>query len=198
MGVQSKRRLSFPSRLADIRESAWQQEQARMRQGRDRDDGWRRIQVCVEDNSGSDSEARDISERRNENRLSSHHGREKGRTYQSHNKQSMPFYEDYVNAASQHRMTSSYVEHHGMMTEPPPALFTYHNVQKKSCLVEESVEEEEEEIGEEADLGDDCGRGREMSPSSSVKSLQAEARRRFSVGDPCFQFPSQPYVDSPV
>jgi len=221
MGVQSKRRLSFPSRLADIRESAWQQEQARMRQGRDRDDGWRRIQVCVEDNSGSDSEARNISERRNENRLSSHHGRDKGRTYKSHNKQSMPFYEDYVNAASQHRMTSSYVEHHGMMTEPPPALFTYHNVQKKSCLVEESeeeereeeseffeseedfveacvVEEEEEEIGEEADLGDDCGRGREMSPSSSVKSLQAEARRRFSVGDPCFQFPSQPYVDSPA
>ena len=110
-----------------------------------------------------------------------------------------------MNAASQHRMTSSYVEHHGMMTEPPPALFTYHNVQKKSCLVEESeeeereeeseffeseedfveaclVEEEEEEIGEEADLGDDCGRGREMSPSSSVKSLQAEARRRFSGG----------------
>jgi len=219
MGVQSKRRLSFPSRLADIRESAWQQEQARMRQGRDRD-GWRRIQVCVEDNSGSDIEARNISERRNENRLSSHHGREKGRTYKSHNKQSMPFYEDYVNAASQqHRMTSSYVEHHGMMTEPPPALFTYHNVQKKSCPVEESeereeeseffeseedfveaclVEEEEEEIGEEAGLGDDCGRGREMSPSSSVKSLQAEARRRFSVGDPCFQFPSQPYVDSPA
>ena len=121
----------------------------------------------------------------------------------------MPFYEDYVNAASQHRMTSSYVEHHGMMTEPPPALFTYHNVQKKSCLVEECeeeereeeseffeseedfvesclVEEEEEEIGEEAGLGDDCGRGREMSPSSSVKSLQAEARRRFSGGLPAF------------
>jgi len=47
MGVQSKRRLSFPSRLADIRESAWQQEQARMRQGRDRDDGWRRIQEVL-------------------------------------------------------------------------------------------------------------------------------------------------------
>merc|ERR1712083_977884 len=55
MGVESKRRLSFPSRLADIRESAWQQEQARMRQGRDRDDGWRRIQVCVEE-GGSDEE----------------------------------------------------------------------------------------------------------------------------------------------
>merc|ERR550517_2304401 len=55
MGVESKRRLSFPSRLADIRESAWQQEQARMREGRDRDDGWRRIQVCVEE-SGSDEE----------------------------------------------------------------------------------------------------------------------------------------------
>merc|ERR1719220_136227 len=118
MGVESKRRLSFPSRLADIRESAWQQEQARMRQGRDRDDGWRRIQVCVEDNSGSDSEARNISERRNENRLSSHHGGDNERTYKSHNKQSMPFYEDYVNGASQHRMTSSYIEHHGMMTEP--------------------------------------------------------------------------------
>ena len=31
--------------LITNRESAWQQEQARMRQGRDRDDGWRRIQV---------------------------------------------------------------------------------------------------------------------------------------------------------
>merc|ERR1719400_2558780 len=39
---------------------------------------------------------------------------------------------------------------------------------------------------------------RKMSPSSSVKGLQAEARRRFSVGDPCFQFPSQPYVESPA
>merc|ERR1719365_580513 len=39
---------------------------------------------------------------------------------------------------------------------------------------------------------------RKMSPNSSVKSLQAEARRRFSVGDPCFQFPSQPYVESPA
>merc|ERR1719400_2400531 len=39
---------------------------------------------------------------------------------------------------------------------------------------------------------------RKVSPRSTVKSLQAEARRRFSVGDPCFQFPSQPYVESPA
>ena len=124
---------------------------------------------------------------------------------------------------------SAYREHG--MTEPP-ALFSYHNVQKKSCLVEESeeseTEEEEfceedkeelfesgdeesegsrqeeddelgvEEIVEEASWG--SGRRkmspvspvsprspvspgspvRKMSPRSTVKSLQAEARRRFS------------------
>ena len=98
--------------------------------------------------------------------------------------------------------SSAYCEH-GMTK--PPALFSYHNVQKKSCLVEEleesETEEEEREVFEEEKeelfeseeeqseayeeeeekevrcLG---GIGRKTSPSSSVKGLQAEARRRFS------------------
>merc|ERR1719278_2331798 len=118
---------------------------------------------------------------------------------------------------------SSAYREHGMTK--PPALFSYHNVQKKSCLVEEleeseteeeerevyeeekeelfeSEEEEESEVNEEEEEKEVSwfpgGIGRKMSPSSSVKGLQAEARRRFSVGDPCFQFPSQPYVESPA
>merc|ERR550517_1996957 len=113
---------------------------------------------------------------------------------------------------------SSAYREHGMTK--PPALFSYHNVQKKSCLVEESAEreteeEEERELYEEEkcelfeseENGEEeekevrwvgSGGRRKMSPNSSAKSLQAEARRRFSVGDPCFQFPSQPYVESPA
>jgi len=235
MGVESKRRLSFPSRLADIRESAWQQEQARMRQGRDRDDGWRRIQVCVEE-SGSDEEdssggtgrgGANGNEKRTGDRLPSNQIPERGRSYKSHQIQRPS-----SSAYQEHGMRSDSGFHHGQrmasgssayrehgMTKPP-ALFSYHNVQKKSCLVEESAEseteeeeerelyeeekcelfesedEESEENGEEEEK-EVRGR-RKMSPNSSVKSLQAEARRRFSVGDPCFQFPSQPYVESPA
>ena len=104
---------------------------------------------------------------------------------------------------------SSAYREHGMTK--PPALFSYHNVQKKSCLVEESAESETEEKEEERELYEEekcelfesedeeseengeeeekevrwvgSGGRRKMSPNSSVKSLQAEARRRFSGED---------------
>jgi len=239
MGVESKRRLSFPSRLADIRESAWQQEQARMRQGRDRDDGWRRIQVCVEE-SGSDEEERRGNGRDGKgndkspgDRFPSSHFLERRRSYKSQQKRpsSSSVYQEHgsrCDSGYHHGMVgsgSSAYREHGMTK--PPALFSYHNVQKKSCLVEELEESEteeeerevyeeekeelfesEEEEEEESEANEEeeekevswfpGGIGRKMSPSSSVKGLQAEARRRFSVGDPCFQFPSQPYVESPA
>merc|ERR1711874_650200 len=73
--------------------------------------------------------------------------------------------------------------------------------EEEKCELFESEDEESEENGGEEEkevrwIG--SGGRRKMSPNSSVKSLQAEARRRFSVGDPCFQFPSQPYVESPA
>jgi len=226
MGVESKRRLSFPSRLADIRESAWQQEQTRMRQGRDRDDGWRRIQVCVEE-SGSDEEENGRGGKGNDkstgDRFPPSHILERRRSYKSQQKSSA--FEEHglrCETGFHHGSGSAAYREHGMTK--PPALFSYHNVQKKSCLVEESewseteeeeerevYEEEKEELFESEDEESEAnegegekevsrwgGIGRKMSPSSSVKGLQAEARRRFSVGDPCFQFPSQPYVESPA
>jgi len=241
MGVESKRRLSFPSRLADIRESAWQQEQARMRQGRDRDDGWRRIQVCIEGSGSDDEDAGGGTRGNDRERLPSNQIPERGRSYKSHQikRPSAGGYQEHgirSDSSYHQRMTSgsSAYREHGM--SKPPALFSYHNVQKKSCLVEESEEDsetgdeeeerenlheeekeelfdseeseenegdEEEKVVEEVrwwgGSGGSGGSGlRKMSPSSSVKSLQAEARRRFSVGDPCFQFPSQPYVESPA
>merc|ERR1719500_2597442 len=145
----------FQLRLDEVqvfnRESAWQQEQARMRQGRDRDDGWRRIQVCVEE-SGSDEEeersrnGRDGKDKRD--RFPSSHILERRRSYKSQQKGSA--YQEH--GASYHlgqRMAgSSAYREHGMTK--PPALFSYHNVQKKSCLVEEleESETEEEEEGE--------------------------------------------------
>merc|ERR550532_1387210 len=118
-----------------------------MRQGGDRDDGWRRIQVCV-DESGSDEEersgnGRDGKDKRD--RFPSSHILERRRSYKSQQKGSG--YQEH--GASYHlgqRMAgsglSAYREH-GMTK--PPALFSYHNVQKKSCLVEEPEESETEE-----------------------------------------------------
>merc|ERR1719220_3393603 len=148
MGVESKRRLSFPSRLADIRESAWQQEQARMRQGRDRDDGWRRIQVCVVE-GGSDEESgngRSARGSRTGDRVASNQLQERGRSYKNHQRRpsSSTLLEQRMSSGlSFHQGQRSAYREHGM-TEPP-ALFSYHNVQKKSCLVEESEESETEE-----------------------------------------------------
>merc|ERR1719266_1120004 len=213
MGVESKRRLSFPSRLADIRESAWQQEQARMRQGRDRDDGWRRIQVCIEGSGSDDEDAGGGTRGNDRERLPSNQIPERGRSYKSHQikRPSAGGYQEHgirSDSSYHQRVTSgsSAYREHGM--SKPPALFSYHNVQKKSCLVEESEEDsetggeeeetelygeekeelfetEEEESEENEDeekiveevrwwWGGSGGSGlRKMSPSSSVKSLQA-------------------------
>merc|ERR550532_3772932 len=120
-----------------------------MRQGGDRDDGWRRIQVCVEE-SGSDEEersgnGRDGKDKRD--RFPSSHILERRRSYKSQQKGSG--YQEH--GASYHlgqRMAgSSAYREHGMTK--PPALFSYHNVQKKSCLVEELEESETEEEEEE-------------------------------------------------
>ena len=207
------------------------------------------MQVCVEE-SGSDGEersgnGRDGNDKNPGDRFPSSHILERRRSYKSQQKGSA--YQEH--GASYHlgqRMggsgLSAYREH-GMTK--PPALFSYHNVQKKSCLVEELEESETEEEGEVyeeekeelfesedeseateeeeekeaswwqeeegsgrnwkeggsggkkmspsssswcSEGGSWCseeGSGRKMSPSSSVKGLQAEARRRFS-GDNTF------------
>ena len=80
-----------------------------------------------------------------------------------------------------------------------PALFTYHNVQKKSCLIgkeqeEEEQEEEQEDKEEEEEEEEEELEDQEMEQEqereeqvpygafepSNVPALQAEARRRFS------------------
>ena len=138
---------------------------------------------------------------------------ERGRSYKSHQieRPSSSAYQEHgmrSDSGFSHgtRMGSglSAYREHGMTK--PPALFSYHNVQKKSCLVEElaeseTEEEEERELYEEEkeELFESEGEdeeseeneeeeevrwaGRKMSPNSSVKSLQAEARRRFSGGN---------------
>ena len=146
---------------------------------------------------------------------------ERGRSYKSHQRRpsSSTLLEQRMSSGlSFHQGQRSAYREHGM-TEPP-ALFSYHNVQKKSCLVEESEESEteeedfcEEEKEELFESGDEESEGsrqeeyeelgkeeiveeaswgsgrrkmspvspvRKMSPRSTVKSLQAEARRRFS------------------
>lgn len=145
MGVDSKRRISFPSRLADIRETAWLKENE-MREEREdnNNNGWRRIKVCVEDSSKEVSPTKESD-------------------------------------------TQGHV------------MFTYHNVQRKNCLLEE-MEEENQDLVTNLKLKSGKSenvKNRRKSDLNSVKNLQAEARRRFSVGDPCFQYPSNPYVDSP-
>jgi len=144
MGVENKRRISFPSRLADIRESVWLQEKERKEESDNNNNGWRRIQVSIEPGIT----------------------RENGHT--------RPLVEE-------------------------PVLFTYHNVQNKSCLVEEVEEEEDEEEEEEWDSEkedqDREERRNRISSFGDVRDIQTEARRRFSVGDPCFQFPAHPYFD---
>ena len=74
---------------------------------------------------------------------------------------------------------------HGVSQEP--ALFTYHNVQKKSCLIgkeQEELEDEEEEEQEDQEMEQEQEQ-EEQAPygafePSNVPALQAEARRRFS------------------
>ena len=175
------------------------------------------MQVCIEE-SGSDEEgARDGTRGNDRDRLPSNQILERGRSYKSHQvKRPSGGYQEHGMRSDHHghrnRMASGSAAYreHGMTK--PPALFSYHNVQKKSCLVEEESEESETEE-EEAELyekeqeelidseeseenegdeeekvveevrwwGGSGGSGlRKMSPSSSVKSLQAEARRRFS------------------
>ena len=176
---------------------------------------------------GSDEESgngRGARGSRTGDRIASNQLQERGRSYKSHQRRpsSSTLLEQRMSSGlSFHQGQRSAYREHGM-TEPP-ALFSYHNVQKKSCLVEESEESEteeeefceeekeelfesgdeesegsrqeeddelgEEEIVEEASWG--SGRRkmspgspgspvRKMSPRSTVKSLQAEARRRFS------------------
>ena len=171
------------------------------------------MQVCVEE-SGSDDEeeegrhgnGRGGNEKCNGDRFPSSRILERRRSsYKS--QQNEHGRSDSVFSHIGQRMAgsgSSAYREHGMTK--PPALFSYHNVQKKSCLIEEleeseteeevereMFEEEKEEIfeseeeeseayeeEEEKEVGCWGGIGRKMSPSSSVKGLQAEARRRFS------------------
>ena len=107
------------------------------------------MQVCVEE-SGSDEEeersgnGRDGKDKRD--RFPSSHILERRRSYKSQQKGSA--YQEH--GASYHlgqsMAGSSAYREHGMTK--PPALFSYHNVQKKSCLVEELEESETEEEGE--------------------------------------------------
>ena len=173
--------------------------------------------MCVEE-SGSDEEESGRgcgATRGNEKRTGERNPiLERGRSYKSHQieRPSSSAYQEHgmrSDSGFSHgtRMGSglSAYREHGMTK--PPALFSYHNVQKKSCLVEESAEseteEEERELYEEEkeelfeSEGEDeeseenekevrwagIGGMRKMSPNSSVKSLQAEARRRFSGGN---------------
>ena len=76
----------------------------------------------------------------------------------------------------------SQVVREGDYSTQEASLFTYHNVQRKSCLVEkeeQEVEEEDEVQKEEAP--------KDLSPSRTLRTLQAdlqtlqaEARRRYS------------------
>ena len=170
------------------------------------------MQVCVEESGSDDDEerrngnGRGGNEKCNGDRFPSSRILERRRSsYKSQQKEHGRT--DSVFSHLGQRMggsgSSAYCEH-GMTK--PPALFSYHNVQKKSCLVEESewseteeeeerevYEEEKEELFESEDEESEAnegegekevsrwgGIGRKMSPSSSVKGLQAEARRRFS------------------
>ena len=108
--------------------------------------------MCIEE-SGSDEEDAGGGTRGNDReRLPSNQIPERGRSYKSHQikRPSAGGYQEHgirSDSSYHQRMTSgsSAYREHGM--SKPPALFSYHNVQKKSCLVEES--EEDSETGDE-------------------------------------------------
>ena len=151
---------------------------------------------------GSDEESgngRGARGSRTGDRVASNQLQERARSYKNHQRRpsSSTLLEQRMSSGlSFHQGQRSAYREHGM-TEPP-ALFSYHNVQKKSCLVEESEESEteEEEFCEEEkeelfESGDEESEGsrEEEDDELGVEEIVEEARwgsgrRKMSPGSP--------------